>query len=111
MLVVVCCGIPKVGAKSSMVVRLWKWFINWADVLCIVASPTDAQLVCGLVCAKLTTQEEEEEEEEEEEGEEEGGGGLMLVASSFLLSHSSINLCNNSQVLFACLTNVELIID
>jgi hypothetical protein len=99
MLVVVCCVIPKVGAKSSMVVRLWKWFINWADVLCIVASPTDAQLVCGLVCAKLTMQEEEEEE------------GLMLVVSSFLLSHSSINLRNNSQVLFACLTNVELIID
>jgi hypothetical protein len=55
MLVVVCCGILKVGAKSSMMVRLWKWFINWADVLCIVASLVDAPLVCGLVCAKLTT--------------------------------------------------------
>jgi hypothetical protein len=28
MLVVVCCGILKIGAKPSMVVRLWKWFIG-----------------------------------------------------------------------------------
>jgi hypothetical protein len=46
---------------------------------------------------KLTVQEEEE--------------GLTLEVSSFFLSCSSINLRNNLLVLFACLSNIELIID
>jgi hypothetical protein len=49
MLAVVCCGIPKVGAKSSMVIRLCKWFISWADEFGIVAPPADVPLVCRLV--------------------------------------------------------------
>jgi hypothetical protein len=49
MLVVVCCDILKVGAKSLMVVQLCKWFIGWADGFGIVALPADAPLVCGLV--------------------------------------------------------------
>jgi hypothetical protein len=92
MLVIVCCSIPKVGPKPSMVLRLWKWFIGWADGFGIVEP-----LVSGLVCAKLIAQEEEE--------------GLMLVASSFFPSRSSINLRNSSSVLFACLSDTELIID
>jgi hypothetical protein len=97
MLAVVCYGIPKVGAEPSMEVRLWMWFIGWADLLGIIVPPADVPLVCGLVCAKLIVQEEDE--------------GLIIVASSFLMSHSSINLCNSSSILFACLCNVELIID
>jgi hypothetical protein len=49
MLVIVCCGIPKVGAEPLIVVRLWKWFTGWAEGLGIEVSPIDAPLVCGLV--------------------------------------------------------------
>jgi hypothetical protein len=49
MLAVVCCGTPKVGAEPSMVVRLWKWFIGWAEGLGIEVPPDDAPLVYGLV--------------------------------------------------------------
>jgi hypothetical protein len=49
MLVVVCCGIPKVGARPSMVVQPWKWFTGWAEAFGIVVPPTDVQFVCGLV--------------------------------------------------------------
>jgi hypothetical protein len=90
MLVVVCCDIPKV------VHQLWKWFTGWVDGFGIVTLPADVSLVYGLVCAKLTAQEEE---------------GLMLLASSFFSSNSSINICNSSSVFFACLSNIELIID
>jgi hypothetical protein len=55
MLVVVCYGIPKVGAKPSMVVQMWKWFIGWADGFGIVVPPTDVSLICGLICVKLTS--------------------------------------------------------
>jgi hypothetical protein len=96
MLAIVCCGIPKVGAKPSMVVRLWKWFTDWAKGLGNEVSPTDAPLVCGLVWVKLTVQAEEE---------------LTLVVLSFFLSCYSINLCSSSSVLFAHLSNIELIMD
>jgi hypothetical protein len=69
MLAVVCCGIQKLGAKPSLVVRLWKLFIGWADGFGIKVLLTNVPLVRGLVCTKLTMQEEEE--------------GLRLVASSF----------------------------
>jgi hypothetical protein len=49
MLVVVCCGIPKVGAKPSMVVQLWKQFIGWVEGLGIEVPPADGPLVYGLV--------------------------------------------------------------
>jgi hypothetical protein len=49
MLVVVCCGAPKVGAELSMMVQLWKWFTGWAEGLCMEVPPADAPLVCGLV--------------------------------------------------------------
>jgi hypothetical protein len=49
MLAVVCCGTLEVGAEPSMVVRLWKWFIGWAEGLGIEVLPADAPLVCGLV--------------------------------------------------------------
>jgi hypothetical protein len=49
MLTVVYCSIPKAGAKPSMVVRLWKWFISWAEGLGMEVLPTNALLVCGLV--------------------------------------------------------------
>jgi hypothetical protein len=52
-----------------MVVRLWKWFISWAEGLGMKVPPIDEPLVCGLVSVKLTTQVEEE--------------GLTLVASIF----------------------------
>jgi hypothetical protein len=48
MLVVVCCGTPKVGAEPSMVVRLWKWFTGWAEGLGIEVPFADAPLVCGI---------------------------------------------------------------
>jgi hypothetical protein len=44
--VVVCCGTLKVGGEPSMIVRLWKWFIGWAEGLGIEVSPVDAPLVC-----------------------------------------------------------------
>jgi hypothetical protein len=90
-LVVVYCDVLKVGAEPSMVVQLWKWFIDFVDVLGIVAPPADVPLVCGLVCEKLTSHEEKEE--------------LTLVLSSFFLSLSSINLRNSLSVPFACLSN------
>jgi hypothetical protein len=93
MLAVVCCGIQKLGAKPSLVVRLWKLFIGWADGFGIKVLLTNVPLVRGLVCTKLTMQEEEE--------------GLRLVASSFF----PVPLHNSSSVLFACLPNIELIID
>jgi hypothetical protein len=46
---------------------------------------------------KLTLQEQEE--------------GLTLELASFFPSHSSINLRINSSLLFACLSNAELIMD
>jgi hypothetical protein len=46
---IVCCGISKVGVEPSMVVRLWKWFTDWAEGLSIEVPPTDAPLMCGLV--------------------------------------------------------------
>jgi hypothetical protein len=49
MLAIVYCGIPKVEAKPSMVVRLWKWFTGWAEGLGIEVPLTNAPLVCGLV--------------------------------------------------------------
>jgi hypothetical protein len=49
MLVIVCCGIPKVGVEPSMVIQLWKWFIGWADGFGSVDPPADVPLVCGLV--------------------------------------------------------------
>jgi hypothetical protein len=49
MLTAVCCGTPKVGAKSSTVVQLWKWFTGWAEGLGIEVPPADAPLECGLV--------------------------------------------------------------
>jgi hypothetical protein len=49
MLAVVCCDIPKVGAKHSMVVQLWMWFTGWAKELGMEVPPVDAPLVCGLV--------------------------------------------------------------
>jgi hypothetical protein len=48
-LVIVCCGITKVGAEQSMVVLLWKWFIGRADGFMIVALAADLPLVCGLI--------------------------------------------------------------
>jgi hypothetical protein len=91
MLVVVYCGIPKVGAKTSMVVQLWKLFTGWTKGMGINVPPADAPLVRGLVWVKLTTQVEEEE--------------ITLVASYFFPSRSSINLHSSSLVLFACLSN------
>jgi hypothetical protein len=49
MLVVICCGIPRLGTEPSMVVRLWKWFIGWAEGFDIVVSPAYGPLVCGLI--------------------------------------------------------------
>jgi hypothetical protein len=49
MLVVVCCGAPKVEAEPSMVVRLWKWFIGLVEGFDIIVQPIDALLGCGLV--------------------------------------------------------------
>jgi hypothetical protein len=49
MLVVVYCGIPKVGVEPSIVDQLWKWFTGWADVFGIVVLSVDVTLVCGLV--------------------------------------------------------------
>jgi hypothetical protein len=49
LLVVVCCGIPKVGAEPSMVVWLWKWFTSWVEGFGIDMPPADGRLVCGLV--------------------------------------------------------------
>jgi hypothetical protein len=97
MLAIICFSTPKVGAEPSMVVRLSKWFTDWAKGLGIEVPPVDAPLVCGLVWAKLRSQVEEE--------------GLMLVASSFLSSRTSINLRNSSSVLFVYLSNAELIMD
>jgi hypothetical protein len=95
MLDIVYCGIPKVGVELSMVVQLWKWFTGWAEGFGIKVSLADGPLVHGLVWVKPTAQVEEE--------------GLALVALSFFLSRSSINLCSSSSVLFACLSNTELI--
>jgi hypothetical protein len=78
-----------------MVVRLWKWFIGWTEGFGIDVLPTDGPLVCGLVWVKLTVHVEEE--------------WFVLVASNFFPSRSSINLRSNSLVLFACLSNAEVI--
>jgi hypothetical protein len=49
MLAIVCCGIPRLGAEPSMVVRLWKWFTMWVDGFGIDMPPADGPLVCGLI--------------------------------------------------------------
>jgi hypothetical protein len=49
MLAIVYCGIPKVGAEPSIVVRLWKWFTGWVEGLGIDIPPVDGPLMCGLV--------------------------------------------------------------
>jgi hypothetical protein len=43
MLVIVCCGIQKVGAEPSMLVQLW------VEAFSIIVLPADVQFVCGLV--------------------------------------------------------------
>jgi hypothetical protein len=49
MLAIVYCSIPRLGAKPSMVVQLWKWFTSWAEGFDISVQPTDGALVCGLI--------------------------------------------------------------
>jgi hypothetical protein len=49
MLDIVCCDIPKVRAKPSIVVRLWKWFTDWVEGFGIVVPPADVSLICGFV--------------------------------------------------------------
>jgi amino acid permease len=48
MLVIACCGIPRLGAEPSMVVRLWKWFIDWAEGFDFDVPPANGPLVYGL---------------------------------------------------------------
>jgi hypothetical protein len=85
MLAVVCCSIPRFGAKPSMVVQLWKWFTGWAEGFAIVVLPADGPVVCGLVCEKINSAS--------------GRRRINISITMFFLSHCSINLHNSSSVL------------